>query len=346
MPRTRSILWSQLKLGITGVLTVLLVIVVVLAVGGQGGFWWQRYPLFAIFDQVGGLKTGAVVRLNGKDVGQVRELDFAGSRIRVEMQLSRDVRSLVTTESVATIGALSLLGDPIVDITASTTGTPLPDGGQVKAGAAAAGIGGLAGTAQQGVERLNRIIEDVQSGRGTIGKLLTDEEVYRELARFSTSAANVSHALEAGEGTIGGLLKDRAAYESLKTSLANLQASTERLKSGNSALARLLNDEPLGRSLSSAVTNLEEVTAGVRRGDGTVGRLLTDRELYDQLTSVSTRVNRVIAGIESGEGTLGQALHNRELYDNMNTAVAELRGLLADIRKDPKKFLRVSVSIF
>jgi len=34
------------------------------------------------------------------------------------------------------------------------------------------------------------------------------------------------------------------------------------------------------------------------------------------------------------------------LYDNMNNAANELRGLISDIRKDPKKYLNVRVSIF
>ncbi len=45
MPRTRSIAWSELKLGIVGVVAVLLVILMILAVGGEAGFSWQRYPL-------------------------------------------------------------------------------------------------------------------------------------------------------------------------------------------------------------------------------------------------------------------------------------------------------------
>ena len=54
----------------------------------------------------------------------------------------------------------------------------------------------------------------------------------------------------------------------------------------------------------------------------------------------------MLAGLNDGKGTAGQLLHDRQLYDNLNGAVTELRGLLADIRKDPQKYLRVKVSIF
>ena len=59
MPRTRSILWSQLKLGIVGVVTIALAIALILAVGGQAGFAWERHPLKVRFDTVGGLMAMA-----------------------------------------------------------------------------------------------------------------------------------------------------------------------------------------------------------------------------------------------------------------------------------------------
>src|SRR2546427_260208 len=101
MPRTRSIAWSELKLGIVGIVAFVLVTMVILAVGGQGGFWWQRYPLKARFNQVSGLKTGAVVRLNGKEIGKVTSVEFAGSQIDISFEVSDKVRRLITTDSTA-----------------------------------------------------------------------------------------------------------------------------------------------------------------------------------------------------------------------------------------------------
>ena len=46
------------------------------------------------------------------------------------------------------------------------------------------------------------------------------------------------------------------------------------------------------------------------------------------------------------EGTAGQLLRDKQLYENMNGAVAEMRGLVKDIRADPKKYLNVRVSLF
>jgi phospholipid/cholesterol/gamma-HCH transport system substrate-binding protein len=107
-----------------------------------------------------------------------------------------------------------------------------------------------------------------------------------------------------------------------------------------------LNDDAMGRSMAGAATNVEQITGRMTRGEGTAGKLLTDQQLYDRLNSMANRVDQVAAGLEAGRGTAGQLLHDQQLYENMNRAVLELRSLLAEIRKDPKKYLRVHVSIF
>ena len=43
---------------------------------------------------------------------------------------------------------------------------------------------------------------------------------------------------------------------------------------------------------------------------------------------------------------MGQLVQDRELYDNLNGTAGELQGLLKDIRADPKRYLRIKVSLF
>ncbi len=346
MPRTRSIAWSELKLGVVGVVAVLMVAVLVIAIGGQGGFFWQRYPLKTQFDNVEGMKSGTVVRLSGKEVGKVTAVEFVGPRIEVTMEISKDVRPLVTTGSVATIGSLSLLGESIVDLTASTTGRPLNDWEYVKSGLGGGPLGALQQSATQGLEQASQLLADLRQGKGTLGKLVTDDALYRQIQEFVTSATAVTDALNNSKGTIGGLIKDPTVHDSLKASLANLQTVTDRMKDEQSPLGRLLHDDALGQSLSATGANLEDVTGRLRRGEGTAGKLLTDQQVYDRLNSMTTKLDQLVTDLNAGKGTAGQLLHDQQLYETMNRAAGELRDLLADIRKDPKKYLRVSVSIF
>ncbi len=74
MPRTRSLAWSELKIGIVAVAAIALAVMLILAVGGQGGFTWQQYELKTKFADVQGLKSGAVVRVAGVEVGKVDDV--------------------------------------------------------------------------------------------------------------------------------------------------------------------------------------------------------------------------------------------------------------------------------
>jgi phospholipid/cholesterol/gamma-HCH transport system substrate-binding protein len=345
MPRTRSLAWSELKLGIIGIVAVAMIAIVILGVGGEG--WWvERYPLKTRFADVMGLKPGAVVRLSGKEVGSVTAVEFAGGDIEVTMELLEDVQPLITTASRAVIGSLSLLGEPIVDVTASIAGTPLAPWGYIPSAGAGGPFGQLQETATETLSDMQAVLAGVREGRGTLGRLVTDEALYRELEAFVASAGRVTEALNRGRGTIGNLLQDPAAYNALRSSLENLQATTARINRGEGALGRLLQDPALAQSLSGTLSNLDQVTTRLTRGEGTAGKLITDTQLYDRLNSMAARIDLLIANLRDGQGTAGQLLQDRQLYENMNRAVAELQSLLADIRKDPKRFLRVNVSIF
>jgi len=346
MPRTRSLAWSELKIGIAGVAALALLTLLVVAVGGDGGYFWQRYPLKARFANAQGLKEGAVVRLSGKEIGMVTAVEFAGAEIEVQFEVLKSLRPAITTESVAVVGALSLLGEPILDITTAPGGTPLEDDGVVRTRESAGAIGDISTAATTTLDEIDQVLRQIRSGEGTLGRILTDDALYTEMQAFMASAASVTQSVQAGQGTLGGLLKDPAAYASLKTSLENLQVMTDRINKGEGALGRLLNDDAVGQSLASTAGNLADVTGRLSRGEGTIGKLLTDSQLHDRLDGMVGSVNALTSGLNAGEGTAGQLLRDRELCENMNRAAAELRELLADIRKDPRKYLRVNVSIF
>ena len=58
MPRTRSLAWSELKIGLLTLIAIVIAAGVIFLLSGEGGFFWQRYTLKAQFPNAGGLKTG------------------------------------------------------------------------------------------------------------------------------------------------------------------------------------------------------------------------------------------------------------------------------------------------
>ena len=346
MPRTRSLAWSELKIGIVAVVAIAMAVMFVIAVGGQGGFSWQQYDLITKFPDVKGLKSGAVVRVAGVEVGKVDEVMLSGSEVEVRLKINEENKSRITDQSRATIGSLSLLGEPVIDILPATQGRPLQDGDFLPAGRAPGQLADVAEGATRSLEQVTGILQDIRSGKGTVGKLFTDDQIYREVNGLIDSAGTVASELAKGRGTVAMMIRDPAAYNRMNSALGYLQDSLKRINAGEGSLGRLMKDEALARSLTSASANFDQVTARLNRNDNTMGRLLTERELYDKVTSLTTRIDSLTGSLEKGEGSAGRLLKDKELYDHMNAAASELRQLIGDIRKDPKKYLNVRVSIF
>jgi phospholipid/cholesterol/gamma-HCH transport system substrate-binding protein len=346
MPRTRSLAWSELKIGVLTIFAIVIVAITIFMLTGGKGFFWQRYSLKARFTNVAGLKPGSPVRVAGKEVGSVTDIDFAGEQIDVSFQVNKEIRDRITSESLATLGSVSLLGEGAVDITPSSAGTPVPEWGYVKTGRPPAQIADITEQASQGMAMVNRLVAGLSQGQGTVGKLLTDDRLYTQLQNFVDAANDMARSVRQGRGTIGKLLNDPQAANALQASMKNVEDVTRRLAAGEGSLGKLLNDEAFAQSLTAATGNMRTLTDKINRGEGTLGKLVTDDSVFKRLDSVTNRLDELVNRLNQGEGTAGQLLKDKQLYENMNKTVTEMQALLADIRRDPKKYLNVKVSIF
>src|SRR5437762_14273881 len=109
MPRTRSLAWSELKIGVVTILAVAIASVTIFMLTGSRGFFWQRYNLKTRFSNVAGLKPGSPVRVAGVDVGAVDTVDLVGDRVDVGFNVNKAYRDRITTGSTAILGSVSLL---------------------------------------------------------------------------------------------------------------------------------------------------------------------------------------------------------------------------------------------
>lgn len=346
MPRTRSLAWSELKIGVLTIVAVGLTAMLIFSLMGSSGFFWQRYTLKTRLPDAAGLAAGSPVRLAGVQVGSVKSVDLSGEQVDVTFDLNKAVRDKVTDRSTAVMGSVSLLGQSSVDITPSTTGTPIPAWGYVPPGRAKGQLADVADQASTGIDQITKLVVDVRAGRGTVGKLVTDDRLYTDLQQFVNAANGMARSVRQGKGTVGRLLTDPKSANALEASLKNVEDITRRIDAGDGSLGKLLKDEAFANALSEATANIRQLTDKINHGDGTVGKLMTDAALYNSINSVTTRLDDLVTKLNEGQGTAGQLLKDKQLYENMNKTVTEMQKLLADIRRDPRKYLNVKVSIF
>jgi phospholipid/cholesterol/gamma-HCH transport system substrate-binding protein len=346
MPRTRSLAWSELKIGLLTIAAIGLAGILIFALSGSGGFSWQRYPLKTKFKNVAGLNEGAQVRIAGVPVGAVTGVAFVGNEVEVLFEVSKKVQPLITDRSTAVLGSVSLLGESAVDLTAGQGGTPVPEDGYVAPGPVAGSIADVTAQATTGIEELTALLQDIRSGKGTIGQLMTNDSLHRELNALLVSVNQVTQGINQGRGTLGRLMNDPTAAKSLEASMATLEAILSKIRAGDGSLGKFLNDDAFHTALTSTTANVNELTGRINRGEGTMGQLLNNREMFDRFNSTADRMDKLMAGLNAGEGTAGQVLRDKRLYENMNDTIAEMRKLVSDIRADPKKYLNVRVSLF
>jgi phospholipid/cholesterol/gamma-HCH transport system substrate-binding protein len=346
MPRTRSLAWSELKIGLVSISAIALAALMIFTLTGSGGCSWQRYSLKTMFRNVAGLAEGAQVRIGGVAVGSVTGVAFVGDEVEVTFAISKKMQPLVTSKSTAVLGSVSLLGESAVDITAAREGTPIPEWGYVRPGATAGTLSEVTAQATTGIQELTGLLQDIRGGKGTLGQLAANEALYKDLDALLLTVNDVTRGINQGRGSVGRLMTDPAAAKSLEASLANLEMLTARINNGEGSLGRFLTDDSFHQALVSTTSNVDTLTGRLNAGEGTAGQILTNRQLYDRFNSTADRLDHLVGSLNAGEGTAGQFLHDKQLYDNLNKVVLEMHNLVSDIRADPKRYLNVKVSLF
>ncbi|HKQ57925.1 MAG TPA: MlaD family protein [Candidatus Eisenbacteria bacterium] len=149
----------------------------------------------------------------------------------------------------------------------------------------------------------------------------------------------------------------------LSTKLSTLIASTD--KSGD--LSGTLRSM---RKASDELAATVQETRGVLRSSltdfaataKTTRKLTTDREaqlgqaitdfssaadkldrLSGRLDSLSAVVQSVTNKVDRGDGTLGKLVNDRRLYTDMSSTIDSLRVLIADFKKNPKRYVKLSI---
>ena len=346
----KALSWTEVRVGVVVIASLVILAVTILYIGSTGGSpWAPTYHVKALMSDVNGLKPGAPVRLGGVEVGTVTNVDFApeagGSMVEVSMRLDRRVKSRITTQSSVTLGALGLLGEKAVDITPSSKGVPIEDGGLL-AGVAEDPFKGLLSDASDSTTHLKKILARMDAGEGTIGKALRDEELYARMVDVSLRLQQVMNKLESPSGPLGRLVNDQAMSRQLSSAVRGIDSVVSRVEEGKGNLGILSRDEDLARDLKSLTRSMNDIAGRLQHGEGSAGRLLNDDALYRRIDSLSTRLDALVSKVEKGDGTAGRIVQDPQLYENLNAAARDLRGLIGDVRKDPRKYLRVKLSVF
>ncbi len=276
------------------------------------GFFSRGYRLWAEFQDVGGLGKGAQVRVGGVRVGTVKEIRLEPDRVRVGLQIQPGIE--VRENAIARLDFQALSGTRFVAIDLGTpSAKPLPPDATIQS-EASAGISEMVNELQKVGVSVRDLTESLNENQD---RLLTNvnqmlEENREGFGKTMTNLNGITEKINSGEGTLGKLLTDSRLYDEALAALAELRDSfgdirqvTGRLARGEGLLGHMLADDGLYEDLRETVAslnvtaqNFEFVSDQVRRGEGTLGKLVTDDALYAEAEGALKGVTRASQGIE------------------------------------------------
>lgn len=289
--------------------------------------------------EVGGVALGNPVVIRGVRSGRVESISLgAPGWVVITLGLDRDVP--LPPDPVVMLAASSLFGEWQATI---TTAAGVPADRDLKAAIQEARTEGdtLAGAVMPDIAQLTtvagRLAGDVAKVADRVQVAFDDEaarelrESIRNIARLSSALATTIDAQSKNLDQIGG---------DVRTGLSRINAAADRLNTFSSrvdsATSRgelqqiVMHSQQASKELLAATGNLRDLTTRLERTE-------------TRLAAIMARADSVLEKVNDTTGTLGLMINDPALYRQSDSLVRELRELVADVQKNPRRYLNLRI---
>jgi phospholipid/cholesterol/gamma-HCH transport system substrate-binding protein len=356
LPSQKQLKWSQLRVGLTVLFASITLGVLTFLMSGTTGLFTPKITLRSYFDNAQGLRNGAPVRLQGVDIGNVtavRVVNKSRTPVEVIMRVNTKYGFNIRKDSVTSLSTAGVLGETFIDIDSSQATLPEARDGDVLKTRDTPDIQDVV-RASQGtlqnldalLKRTDRILAFVESGQGSIGKLVYDPLLYNRFADTVNEFKGIVDQIRNGEGSLGKLVADEEAYNKVITAVDKVNSLIDDVQQGKGTAGKFLKDPALYNNANDTIANVKKLTDDINAGKGPLGKLTKDEALAQKLDNTITKLSVLTDRLEAGEGTAGKLFKDPALYNNLDETLVETRQLVKSIRENPKKYLTFKVKIF
>jgi phospholipid/cholesterol/gamma-HCH transport system substrate-binding protein len=393
VPSNKNIGFSQLRVGLFTLAALLVLAFLILNATGDFNPFERKMHLKVRFAAADGLREGAEVQLAGVPIGKVTKVKFLDpddpEEAKIEASLAiaeriqgAPIKERIRSDSTAQLVAVSVLSnDKMINISpGSVKGDPVEEG-HVLDSRSGTGINQLTETGNDLLQQINKlaipaneILNKANNGDGTLGQIINNPDLYRNLdasvGEAKVTLAQLRDVLEqvkSGKGSAGKLINDPELYDRLNNTVKQLEAVSVDLHSGKGTAGKLLTEDALYNDvrggladlkvavneLRGTVKNLDEVAVQIKgiagdlnAGKGTAGKLLKDDQLYTEVRSTLNKLDTILGDAQGGKGTIGKLITDDSLYNNFNVFSQESTQMIKDFRQNPKKYLTIQLKLF
>ena len=324
MKRSRDVRWAEVRVGVFLVVALICLAVGILAVGREGRLFIPQTRVEVFFSNVQGLRVGAPVWLSGVVVGSVGDISFASplisDRIVVTLNIETSAARRLGPDAHVTIKTRGLLGEKYIDILpGNRVGIPT----EPIVGIEPKSLDEVINEAYDSFESLGRMVERMENGKGTMGRLLQDSALYDDLVGLTENLQKVLSSMTGGKGSLAKIINDPRLYQEMWA---------------------------FSREGKAAAGDLRGFVRTLQEPHGTLGKLIHDPTLYNESVDTVKRVRQslqeldsLLAKVREGRGTAGKLVNNADLYDSLDRTLKDLSGLIEDMKKNPNRYVHFSL---
>lgn len=333
--------------------------VLIFFMSGELGIFSSKLTLLAYFDNTEGTKVGAPVALQGVTIGNVKDIRVVPGRpkdpVQITMRVNTKYQFLLRKDTTATISTAGVLGESFIDLDSKKAKDPQVQDGDVLRSANAPGLQDVV-RASQGtltnldtlVRRLDRIVQQVESGPGTLHEIINDTTLIDRANAILREIQMLINDVNGGKGTIGELLKDNTMARKLNAALDRVNGILDDINAGKGNLGLLIKDRALYDNANHMVEKGNKLLDDVNNGKGLIGKLAKDEVFAKKLDDTIDQLSKIAAKLNdtSHPGSIGLLIQNPSVYNNTDQLLIETRNLMKAIRENPKKYLTIHFKVF
>lgn len=222
---------------------------------------------------------------------------------KVEVTLSIDARYRFPKDSKAILKNLTLLGEKAIEIKRGQSSEILPPFAVIE------------GTLEADIFELTEAAAPIGEDLAVLLKRFRSTFNDEAQSNIQGSLRNIESISSEVSQNIGRDLEDmREAIKGLSMAANNLKALTN----------------PKGKNIDEILANLEESSVKLK-------------EASTRIRNSSTSLENILSHLEEGEGTIGRLLMDDKIYNNLEKITGRLDSLVLDIRKNPRKYIKIEL---
>ena len=327
----------KIRLGLFVAGGLALFVLAIFIIGKQRSLFSPVIRLTSNFYNVSGLQVGNNIRFSGINVGTVDNITIINdTTVKVDLMIKSGIRQFIKSDCQVAIGSEGLMGDRLLIISQGSTDSPLVKPGQQLASVEPVETDAIIAGLQVSAQQFEEIMLKINSGHGTVGRLIHDTIIAANLNQtildLKTSSKGLGETMEATKNNIAAIMESLQVIAGNTENFSKqLEETMVQINSGQGTLGRLIQDTIMAENLNQTILDLKTSSKGLGETmDATksnVSAIVESLQIVAGNTeNFSKQLEETMVQINSGQGTLGRLIQDTTIAENLNQTVINLQN--------------------